>query len=101
MDHLGEVEDSLGILIELQGVHIGDAARIGQPERAELTAPATEPTENALLRPGISVEEAATVLGLNVQRLLAVLPPPYQRTSILTQSDLERLTSLKQQQPAS
>ena len=99
-DHLGEVEDCLGILINVEAGQVRDA-EIRQPDRAEPAAPAAEPTENALLRAGITVEEAATVLGLNVQRLLAVLPLPYQRATILTLNDLERLASLKQHQPAS
>ena len=91
IDRLSELEDKLGVLIEVQDA---DGSPVVQPA-TPVPVPATVPTENeAALRSGMTVAQAASILGLSIQRLFDLLPPPYQATTELKESDLQRLSPL-------
>lgn len=91
MDKISDLEERLGVLIEFDGeddVLTPEGAAV-QPEGTAANSGGFIPTNP--LRPGISVQEAASLIGTKPQNLLQTLPVSYSSSSILTESDLLRI----------
>ena len=95
VERLRELEESLGVLIDVEG---DDGGAPTMPTDAPI-----DPSMPSGLRLGITVEQAASILGVSTQRLLELLPVAYHARHVLDRdADLLRLHPIWQttRQPA-
>lgn len=93
LDRIGEIEDQLGLRIDVEE---GDTPEA--PVDPLLSRDADFRAESTLGR-GITVSDAASVIGAPVQRLLDALPVNYQANTALKPSDISRLAALVERKP--
>lgn len=88
-----EIEDKLGVLIAISGEPNTDSLSPKPTLQIDKPSSVKDATE-ANLKAGITVGEAADALDLPIQKLLELLPLPYQQSTILNETDISRLGHL-------
>ncbi len=90
LDRISEIEDRLGVLISVDVTPVKGSESDQQSEKLE------KPSIIPAIKSGISVADAAAIIGVSCQRLLDALPVNYQTSSLLTEADIPRLASYAQ-----
>lgn len=101
-DRLREFEQRLSVIFEFQPEREKPASDSAHPPAPVGTPPAAGITRPVDLRQGVTVDQAAALLHVTIDRVLALLPVTYTANRpIETEADLQRLRSLWEGSPKS